>query len=116
MNFGNLLHWAVVFLVVAIIAALLGFGGVANARRPQGRQVAYGSQFETPRDRALSAAQAIRCKLGGKDYISIDGDMPPKPKWMRWRTYERITQRCEAYEAICNLYLLGFLARLKNQR
>jgi hypothetical protein len=81
-----------------------------------GRQVAYGSQFETRRDRALSAAQAIRCKLGGKDYISIDDDMPPKPKWMRWNTYERITRRCEANEAICNLYLLGFLARLKNQR
>jgi len=30
MNFGNLLHWAVVFLVVAIVAALLGFGGVAG--------------------------------------------------------------------------------------
>jgi uncharacterized membrane protein YtjA (UPF0391 family) len=30
MNFGNLLHWAVVFLIVAIIAALLGFGGVAG--------------------------------------------------------------------------------------
>ena len=30
MNFGNLLHWAVIFLVVALIAALLGFGGVAG--------------------------------------------------------------------------------------
>jgi uncharacterized membrane protein YtjA (UPF0391 family) len=30
MNFSNLLHWAVVFLVVAIVAALLGFGGVAG--------------------------------------------------------------------------------------
>lgn len=30
MNFGNLLHWAVVFLIVAIIAALLGFGGIAG--------------------------------------------------------------------------------------
>jgi uncharacterized membrane protein YtjA (UPF0391 family) len=27
---GNVLHWAVVFLVVAIIAAVLGFGGVAG--------------------------------------------------------------------------------------
>lgn len=27
---GNLLHYAIVFLVVAIIAALLGFGGVAG--------------------------------------------------------------------------------------
>lgn len=30
MNFSNLLHWAIVFLVVALIAALLGFGGVAG--------------------------------------------------------------------------------------
>ena len=30
MNFGNLLHWALVFLVVALVAALLGFGGVAG--------------------------------------------------------------------------------------
>ena len=30
MNFGNLLHWAVIFLVVALVAAVLGFGGVAG--------------------------------------------------------------------------------------
>ena len=30
MSLGNLLHWAIVFLVVAIVAALLGFGGVAG--------------------------------------------------------------------------------------
>jgi uncharacterized membrane protein YtjA (UPF0391 family) len=30
MNFGNLLHWAVIFLIVAIVAALLGFTGVAG--------------------------------------------------------------------------------------
>ncbi|MGD9545295.1 MAG: DUF1328 domain-containing protein [Methylocystis sp.] len=27
---GNLLYWAVVFLVVALIAAFFGFGGVAG--------------------------------------------------------------------------------------
>jgi uncharacterized membrane protein YtjA (UPF0391 family) len=30
MNFGNLLHWAVIFLVIALVAALLGFGGLAG--------------------------------------------------------------------------------------
>lgn len=30
MNFGNLLYWAVVFLVIAVVAALFGFGGVAG--------------------------------------------------------------------------------------
>ena len=28
---GNLLYWALVFLVVAVVAAMLGFGGVAGA-------------------------------------------------------------------------------------
>lgn len=28
--FGSLLHWAIIFLIVAIVAALLGFGGVAG--------------------------------------------------------------------------------------
>ncbi|WP_372005601.1 DUF1328 domain-containing protein [Tistrella mobilis] len=27
---GSLLHWAIVFLIVALVAALLGFGGVAG--------------------------------------------------------------------------------------
>lgn len=30
MNFGNLLHWAIVFLVIALVAGLLGFGGLAG--------------------------------------------------------------------------------------
>jgi uncharacterized membrane protein YtjA (UPF0391 family) len=30
MNFDNLLHWAFVFLVVALVAALFGFGGLAG--------------------------------------------------------------------------------------
>ena len=30
MNFSNLLHWAVIFLIVALVAAVLGFGGVAG--------------------------------------------------------------------------------------
>ena len=30
MNFGNLLHWALVFLIVALVAALFGFGGLAG--------------------------------------------------------------------------------------
>ncbi len=30
MNTGNLLYWAVALLIVAVVAALLGFGGVAG--------------------------------------------------------------------------------------
>ena len=30
MGFGNLLYWALVFLIIAIVAGVLGFGGVAG--------------------------------------------------------------------------------------
>jgi uncharacterized membrane protein YtjA (UPF0391 family) len=30
MNFGNLFYWAIVFLVVALVAGVLGFGGVSG--------------------------------------------------------------------------------------
>lgn len=30
MNFGNMLYWALVFLAVAIVAGVLGFGGLAG--------------------------------------------------------------------------------------
>ncbi|MGC2393883.1 MAG: DUF1328 domain-containing protein [Methylovirgula sp.] len=30
MNVGNLLYWALIFLVVAIIAGALGFGGLSG--------------------------------------------------------------------------------------
>jgi uncharacterized membrane protein YtjA (UPF0391 family) len=40
MGFGNLLHWAIVFLIVALVAALLGFGGVAGTAM-QGAQILF---------------------------------------------------------------------------
>jgi hypothetical protein len=58
------------------------------SRKAWGRQVAYGSQFETPRDRALSQAQNLRYRLGGKDYLSLAAPDPPKPRGMHWRTYD----------------------------
>ena len=30
MNFGNLLHWAIIFLVIALVAGVFGFGGLAG--------------------------------------------------------------------------------------
>ena len=37
---GNLLHFAIVFLVVALVAALFGFGGVAGVAI-QGAQILF---------------------------------------------------------------------------
>jgi hypothetical protein len=82
------------------------------SRHAWGRQVAYGSQFETPHDRALSTAQDIRHELGGKNYISLFELPPPKTKGMHWRTYEGKLKRLDGYETICSQYDMMLLARL----
>jgi hypothetical protein len=74
--------------------------------------VAYSSQFQTRYDRALRAAQSLRIKLGGPDWAGFNGDDPPKPKWMRWKTYDRILERSYRYESIADEHLVYFAARL----
>jgi hypothetical protein len=86
-----------------------------QSRQTWGRQVAYGSQFDTPSDRAFSRAEEIRNRLGGRDFVAPDGSAPPKPKGMHWRTYGALLECCEAYELKCDLYLVGLAARLKKQ-
>ena len=82
------------------------------SRQAWGRQVAYASQFKTGYDRACSAAWAIKYRLGGADYSDFAGELPPKPRGMHWRTYEKETSRLETYENACNFYLLRYIARL----
>jgi len=40
MNFGNLLHWALIFLIIALVAGVLGFGGVSGTAM-QGAQLLF---------------------------------------------------------------------------
>jgi len=60
-------------------------------------RLAYRSQRETPRDRALSGAFALRRKLGADGGI---GDYVTKPKGMHWRTFERAMERIDRAEGI----------------
>ena len=49
-------------------------------------RLGYACQRETRVDRLMRKAQKLHRQLGG-DWC--DDDYPPKPKWQRWRTYER---------------------------
>jgi hypothetical protein len=86
-----------------------------GSRQTWGRQVAYGSQFEPWNDRALKRAREIRYRLGGENFVALDGLQPPRPKGMHWRTYEAQLERAEAYEMKCELYLAGLIARLNGR-
>ena len=86
-----------------------------SCRQTWGRRVAYGSQFQTASDRAISAAQAIRERLGGRDWISLFDPFPPKPKGQRWQTYLQLSDRCATYESISMHHLRAFIERMQRR-
>jgi hypothetical protein len=82
-------------------------------RQRWGRQVAYASQFGDRISRAYQGLARINsrlCRIGGFD--PDEWEFPPKPKWMRWRTYNRGEEKFDRYEAILDKGLLRTAARL----
>jgi hypothetical protein len=74
-------------------------------------QVAYGSQFMTPLDRAHLGKEKIKQRLIG-DLDPQYWELPPKPKWMRWRTYQGYVDQFEKYEAAIDAGALSRVRRL----
>jgi hypothetical protein len=60
-------------------------------------RLGYRSQRESPHDRSLSRAFALRRKIGGEGGI---GDYIEKPKGMHQRTFERAMERINGAEEI----------------
>lgn len=56
-------------------------------------RLGYASQREDAKGRAQLQAERIYRRLGGNGHWM--DDPPPKPKWMRWRTYDRQVARLE---------------------
>jgi hypothetical protein len=84
------------------------------SRQAWGRQVAYATQFMGRDDRAHHGEAKIKSRLrsiGGFD--PDEWDFPPKPKWMRWSTYNRAKESFDKYEAILDEGMLELVARLK---
>jgi hypothetical protein len=74
-------------------------------------RVAYSSQFMTPTDRAHLGMERIKRRLIG-ELDPEEWDLPPKPKWMRWKTYHRIVERFERYEAALDAAALSRATKL----
>jgi hypothetical protein len=82
-------------------------------RQRWGWQVAYSSQFSDRVNRAHQGKARINsrlCALGGFD--PDEWDFPPKPKWMRWSTYNQAEEKFDRYEAILNEGLAELVAKL----
>jgi len=81
------------------------------SRQAWGRQVAYGTQFATPEERAQFGQAKIKSRLIG-NLDPDECDFPPKPKGMRWHTYDRYLQRYEAYEDVRDRCFFGAVKQL----
>jgi hypothetical protein len=81
------------------------------SRQAWGKQVAYASQFADPDNRAHRGQAKIKARLIG-DLDPDEWDLPPKPKGMRWRTYDRYVERYDVYEEILNDGIPELLAKL----
>jgi len=85
-------------------------------RQRWGRQVAYASQFLSRADRAHGGQAKIKsrlCSIGGFD--PDEWRFPPKPKWMRWSTYDQAVEKFDSYEPILDEDTFALVARLKGR-
>ena len=71
----------------------------------------YRSQFSDPTNRAHLGQARIKARLIA-DLDPDQWDLPPKPKWMRWSTYNRHVERYEDYEAILDYGCAALAAKL----
>jgi hypothetical protein len=81
------------------------------SRQTWGRQLAYQSQFNDPTNRAHAGKEKIKSRLIA-DLDLDEWDLPPKPKWMRWKTYRRYEAKFDHYEAILDYGCAALAAKL----
>jgi hypothetical protein len=81
------------------------------SRQAWGKQVAYSTQFESKFDRAITAREKVKDRLIG-DLNRSEWELPPKPMWMRWATYDRLAARYRFQEGILDQCMADYLGRV----
>ena len=82
-----------------------------SSRQTWRRQVAYQSQFNDATSRAHAGKARIKSRLIAR-LDPEQWDLPPKPKWMRWATYNRYERKFDAYEEVLDYGCYALLAKL----
>ena len=112
-NFGGLQWYAICPKTgrrVRVLYRPLGATFFAS-RYAWGRRAAYASQFLDPIGRAWRTKAKVKTRLLGNEDPN-EWDLPPKPKGMRWATYERWVAKYDAAEEALNAQLITAAARL----
>jgi hypothetical protein len=108
-RFGGLRWFAICPATGHRASKLYSLGGAGFHTRKRYRGVAYRTQrAPKPIDRVLMRRDRILVrKLKGKD-----PDWVPKPKWMRWKTYNRWLSQLNQAEARLDGHIDGILRRI----
>jgi hypothetical protein len=87
-------------------------GATAFASRDGwGRRAAYASQFLDPIGRAWRTKAKVKAALLGEEDPD-EWDLPPKPKGMRWATYEKWEAKYDEAEGTLDAQIVMAAARL----
>jgi hypothetical protein len=111
-NFGGR-QWYFLCLVTGKRCSVVWLPPGANrfcSRQAWGKQIAYSTQFESKFDRAITAREKVKDKLIGT-LNRREWDLPPKPKWMRWHTYQRLANKYLLQEHKINQIMADYIAR-----
>ena len=85
------------------------------SRQAWTRQAAYASQFLDADNRAHRGKAKIKARLIG-DCDHDEWDLPPKPKWMRWSTYNRLVEKFDSYEEVLDRGIAELMAKLLGKK
>jgi hypothetical protein len=114
-HFGGL-HWYFRCPVLGLRVSVLWKPPGATkfcSRQAWGKQVAYHTQFVGQARRAQIGKERTRSRLCDNPKHSFDWRVPPpKPKWMRWSTFERRLERYYRYEEVLLRYRAAACAKL----
>lgn len=101
-NYGNWRKW---FLCQCGRRAAFLFDADSAFVCRQCLGLSYAVQLEPARCRPLLKAQTIRVKLGGS--ANMTDPFPEKPRYMHWRTYERLRRKSEIQDQVAFRALLA---------
>ena len=107
-NYGGSRPWFLCPSCWRRVAVLYLPGKIAACRTCY--NICYSSQCENYSDRAWRRMAKIEARLGE----SGNNDFPPKPKRMRWKTYESLWEKYEKADAQSMLGILKYLASLSS--
>ena len=108
--FGGRRWWFVCPKRGDLVAKLYLPPGALTFASRKAYRLGYRSQRQTPHDRAIGRVFKLRSRLGADGGV---GDYVPKPKGMRWATFDREMMMVERAEAVCNAHLVSFARKLR---